>query len=654
LEKTAGLPEYSGFKSLVVHLPYQQTINITKESDMTHQHQFPVLLSDNNRCDHLGATPSFARSLLLAAILAGCAGLSHAAPSASAQGEGLVVAQNAEPIGKQTFAGWAKGLLLIAPRAGLAAGEFENALKPHNGKSRIHLKNINTHIVDLPEGADEVEIMRELKNDSRLKYVELDMAVTPDAVVSDPYYGNSWALPKIQAPTAWDSANGSGVTIAILDTGVDSTHPDLASNMVPGWNIYDNNADTNDVHGHGTMVAGTAAMAANNSNGSSGVAWGAKIMPVRIASPDGSVAYYSTVAEGINWAADHGAKVANISYSGILASSTILSAADYMRSKGGVVVVSASNTSGLLSYAASDSVMVVAATDSNDQRASWSSYGSYVDISAPGVSIYTTLRGGGYGNASGTSISSPIVAATAALIISVINNLSPTDIDQVLKSTALDLGDAGYDIYYGAGRVDAAKAVAAAQSIIKSAISLDTQAPDILITSPVGSTVSGSVPVDVKYSDNIGVTRVELYVNGQKFATDDIAPFAFAWNTSLLSNGAYTLVAYAYDAAGNAGVSPTVSVTIGSDTVAPVISSFNLVDNMTVSNKQAVTVTATDNQSVAKIVLNIDGKQVAVSYGNSLNYNWNTRNIAKGAHIATVQTYDTANNATSKTVTVYK
>ena len=119
------------------------------------------------RCDHLGATPSFARSLLLAAILAGCAGLSHAAPSASAQGEGLVVAQNAEPIGKQTFAGWAKGLLLIAPRAGLAAGEFENALKPHNGKSRIHLKNINTHIVDLPEGADEVEIMRELKNDSR-------------------------------------------------------------------------------------------------------------------------------------------------------------------------------------------------------------------------------------------------------------------------------------------------------------------------------------------------------------------------------------------------------------------------------------------------------------------------------------------------------
>ncbi len=619
---------------------------------MPRQHHFPVQLSDNNRCDHSGATPSFARSLLLAAILAGCAGLTQAAPSTSAQGAGLAVAQDAGPIGKQPFAGWAKGRLLIAPRAGLAAGEFDKALKPHNGKSRIHLKKINTHIVELPEGADEVAVMRELKKDPRLKFVELDMLLPPDATVSDPSYSSSWALPKIQAPVAWDSANGSGVIIAILDSGVDGTHPDLAPNIVPGWNMYDNNADTSDVQGHGTLVAGSAAMVANNGNGSAGVAWGAKIMPVRITGPDG-FGYFSTIAQGINWAADHGAKVANISY-GASDSSIVQSAAQYMRSKGGVVMVSAGNSGVLENFAANDSLLSVAATDSNDQRTSWSSYGSYVDISAPGLSIYTTLRGGGYGNVSGTSLSSPIVAATAALMISANNNLSPVDIDQILKSTALDLGDAGYDIYYGAGRVDAAKAVAAARSIIKTAISLDTQPPAILITSPVGSKVSGSVPVDVKYSDNIGVTRVELYVNGQKFATDDIAPFAFAWDTSTLMDGAYTLVAYAYDAAGNEGVSPTVSVTIGSDTVAPVISSFNLVDGMTVSNKQSVNVTATDNQTVAKIILSIDGKLVATAYGSSLSYNWNTRNIAKGAHSATVQACDAANNTTSKTVTVYK
>jgi len=619
---------------------------------MPRQHQFPVQFSDNKHRDYSGATPSFARSLLLAAILAGCASLSHAAPSASAQGKGLVIAQDAVPANAhaQPFVGWAKGRLLIAPRAGLAPGEFDNVLKPHKGKSRVHIKKLNAHIVELPEGADEVEVMRMLKKDHRLKSVELDMLLSPDATVSDPSYSSSWALPKIQTPTAWDNANGSGVIIAILDSGVDGTHPDLASNMVPGWNMYDNNADTSDVQGHGTLVAGSAAMVANNGKGSAGVAWGAKIMPVRITGPDG-FGYFSTIAQGINWAADHGAKVANISY-GASGSSTVQSAAQYMRNKGGVVMVSAGNSGVLENVAANDSLLSVAATNSSDQRTSWSSYGSYVDISAPGLSIYTTLRGGGYGNVSGTSLSSPIVAATAALMISANNRLSPVEIDQILKGTAVDLGTAGYDIYYGAGRVDSAKAVAAAQSIIKT--SLDTLAPAILITSPVGSRVSGSVPVDVNYSDNVGVTSVELYVNGQKFATDDNAPFAFAWDTSTVMDGAYTLVAYAYDAAGNAGVSPTVSVTVGSDTVAPVISSFNLADGMTVSKKQTVQVSATDNQSVAKITLAIDGKEVAVAHGSSLRYNWNVRRIAKGAHIATVQVYDAANNTTSKTVTVYK
>lgn len=321
-----------------------------------------------------------------------------------------------------------------------------------------------------------------------------------------------------------------------------------------------------------------------------------------------------------------------------------------MRSKGGVVVVAAGNSGGLETISANDSMLSVSATDSSDLFASFSSYGDYIDLAAPGVNIFAPSMGGGYSNNWGTSFSSPIVAATAALMISANNNLSPADIDQILKSTAVDLGTTGYDNHYGAGRVNAANAVVAAQTTI----SLDTQSPAILITSPVGTKVSGVVPVDVNYSDNVGVTSVVLYVNGQKFATDNIAPFAFAWDTSVLKDGAYTLVAYAYDAAGNTGVSPTVSVTIGSDTVAPVISSFNLVDGMAVSNKQTVQVTATDNQSVAKIVLNIDGKQVAVAYGNSLSYSWNTRNIANGAHIATVQAYDAANNTISKTVTVYK
>ncbi|OJW44373.1 MAG: serine protease [Thiobacillus sp. 65-1059] len=584
---------------------------------------------------------------MLLALLAGYAGFGEAAPaSASAQGnKPPAVVEKAAP-----YVGWARGRLLVAPRAGLSAGQFEQALKSVNGRSKGYIRQLNTHVVELSTGADEAAAMRELRKNRKLKYVELDMAVAPAASVSDPAYGNSWALPKIQAPAAWDSANGSGVTIAILDTGIDSAHPDLAPNLVPGWNVYDNNSNTADVNGHGTWVAGVAAMAANNAKGSAGVAWGAKIMPVRIADAN-AYAYWSTVAQGIYWAADHGAKVVNVSYNGVSGSATVQSAAQYLRSKGGVVVVAAGNSGGLESIAASDALLSVAATDQNDARASFSSYGAYVDLAAPGVSVYTTTVGGGYSNASGTSFSSPVVAATAALMLSANGKLTPADVDRILKTTSLDLGAAGYDQYYGSGRVNAAAAVLNA----KQTVAADTQAPSVSIASPTGGRVSGVVPVDVNYSDNVGVTRADFYVNGQLAASDSLAPFAFAWDTAGKADGSYTLSVQAYDAAGNRGTSPSVAVTVGNDSIAPTIGSFSLTDGMTISpSKQTVSVSATDNQGVAKISLVIDGKEVALAYGGTLSYNWNTRKLAKGAHTVTVRVTDNAGNATSRTVTVYK
>jgi len=604
---------------------------------MPRQCQFPVQFSDNRRCYRASTAPGFVISLTLVAALAGYASLSHAAPAVANK-------VTASP----TFAGWAKGRLLIAPRAGLSALEFDKILKSINARSQAHLKKLNVHIVGLPVGVSEVAMMQALKANRKLKYVELDMAVNHAASVSDPSFSSSWALPKIQAATAWDSANGSGITIAILDTGVDGSHPDLAANMVPGWNTYDNNADTADVYGHGTSVSGTAAMVANNGAGSAGVAWGAKIMPVRVSSLDG-YGYYSTISQGLNWAADNGARVANISY-GVSGSATVQSAAEYFRSKGGVVAVSAGNSGVQEAIAANDMLLSISATDSNDARPSWSSYGSYVDLAAPGVSIYAPTRGGGYAYVSGTSFSSPITAGTIALMMSANNKLTPADVDRILKSTAADLGTAGYDEYYGEGRIDAARAVSAARNLIAA----DTQAPIISITSPTGGKVTGIVPVDVSYSDNVGVTRAELYVNGNKVATDDVGPFAFVWDTAAYSDGAYTLSARAYDAAGNMGSSSGVSVTIGNDTVAPVISSFNLVDGMNVSPKQIISATATDNQKVSKMSLSIDGQEVAIAYGSSISYNWNTRRLAKGPHMVTLRVWDSAGNVVSKTVTVYK
>jgi subtilisin family serine protease len=611
---------------------------------MSHQCPFPVQSTDN-RCGYrAGSAPGFTLSLALVAALGGYAGLSHAAPANKPANA------SSTPVTSDSIVGWAKGRLLVAPRAGLSDKELEKALKSQGAKSKGRFKQANIHIIELPPGADEVAAMRALRKDKRFKYVELDLAMAPAASVNDPNVANSWPLPKIQANTAWDTSNGSGVIIAILDSGLDANHPDLRANYIPGWNFYDNNSDTTDNRGHGTAVAGTAAMVANNSTGSAGVAYGARIMPIRISSPDG-IAYGSTMAQALYWAADNGAKVANISFSGVPGNSTVQSAAQYMRSKGGYVVASAGNSGVLENVAAEGSILAVSATDQNDARPSWSSYGPYVDVSAPGVSVYSTTVGGGFGNYSGTSFSSPIVAATAALALAANSRLTPADIDRILTSTATDLGTAGYDQYFGHGRVDAARAVAAARAYVAS----DTQAPTISITSPTGGKVASVVPVDVRYSDNVGATRAELFVNGSKVATDDVGPFAFAWDTSTYGDGTYTLVAKAYDAAGNVGSSPSVSVSIGNDSTAPTLSSFNLTAGMTISpTKQTVSVSATDNQSVAKISLLIDGKEVAVAYGGSLSYSWNTRKLAKGPHTVTVRITDNSGLVTSTTVTVYR
>lgn len=600
----------------------------------------------NSRCSYqAGVCPGFVLGFSVFALLLGFSGLGFAAPDRGSANKPAAAVKLSKP-----YIGWARGRLLISPRAGLPAVEFDQALRKQQGRSKRYIKQLNTHIIELPAGADEVSAMKALRKDRRFKHVELDMAVDQAAYVSDPSFGSSWALSKIQAPIAWDIANGAGVMIAVLDTGVDSAHPDLAPNLVPGWNVYDNNADTSDVNGHGTAVAGAAAMAANNGSGSAGVAWGARIMPVRIAGPDG-YAYWSTVAQGIYWAADRGAKVVNVSYNGVSASATVQAAAQYLRSKGGVVVVAAGNSGGEELVDPSDALLTVSATDSSDLRAGFSSYGGYVDLAAPGVGIYSPVSGGGYGNWSGTSFSSPIVAGTAALMLSANNRITPADIDRILKETAVDLGQSGNDIYFGAGRVNAAAAVSAARNTIVT----DTQAPVASILSPAGGRVSGLVMVDVNATDNVGVSRVDFFVNGQLVASEALAPFSFAWDTSGKIDGSYSLSVTAYDAAGNRGNSPTVSVMVGNDTSYPTISSTNLTDDMKLSGRrQAISISASDNQSVSKISLSLDGKEIAISYGTTLNHTLNTRGIASGSHVMTVRITDNSGNVTSRSYTVLK
>lgn len=556
---------------------------------------------------------------------------------------------------------YARGRVIIEARPGLSDTALDNILKEHGGKRR-KLGQSRMYVVDLPGNASETAVAAALSHRPELKFAELDRVVQATATANDPYLGSEWHLTQVGATSAWDTTQGAGVTIAILDSGINVNHPDLVSRLVPGYNFYNNNTDLTDVCGHGTAVAGVAAASTNNATGVAGVAGAARLMPIRVAFSDsttgGCTAYYSTIASGLTYAADNGARVANISYGGVAGSSTIMSAAKYMKSKGGLVFVSAGNSNIDENISTDGSMIAVSATTTNDAKASFSSWGNFVTLSAPGTGIISTDRNGGYSTWQGTSFSSPLSAGVAALVMAARPDLSGEQVQSILYSTAVDLGAAGLDPVFGYGRVNAAAAVRAAASFV---VPADTTAPTASLAAPLaGSTVSGAVPVTVNASDNVGVARVDLVVNGTVVATDTTAPFSFSWDSTGVANGKVSVSAVAYDAAGNAGSASAVSVNVSNvttsvakDTTAPVVTITNPTGG-TVNGNVSVSVNATDNAGAAgiKLTLAIDGATKAQGTGGSLGYNWNTRKIAAGTHTITVTARDAAGNTSTSSVNV--
>ena len=550
---------------------------------------------------------------------------------------------------------WVKGHILVQPRAGLSDAEFDKALATQGGKAVGRLGNLNIYVVSLPPTASEEAVANALAHHPNIKFAEVDRLVAPALVPNDAYYSSEWDLPKIGAPTAWNTSIGAGVTVAILDSGVDATHPDLQGQLVPGWNFYDNNSNTADVYGHGTKVAGVVAAIGNNGVGVTGVAWGARVMPIRVTDTSG-IGTLSAFANGLTYAADHGARVANLSFP-VQSSSSTQTAAQYFMNKGGVVFNSAGNYATLDSTPPSSALVSVSGTDSTDTLASWSSYGPYVDVSAPGVSIWTTTLGGGYAAVSGTSFSSPLAAGVTALMMSVNPSLAPSQIVSLLESTAVDLGTAGYDYYYGYGRVDAGAAVVAAAQ----ANTTDLQPPSVAITAPTGGTVSGIVPINVTASDNVGVSRVDLLVSGTLLASDISAPYAFSWDSTALAGSSASLVARAYDAAGNSASSAAMTVTVASaagpapaDTTPPTVAITSPGNSSTVSGMVTISAKASDNVAVASLSLYLDGKVVSTGNGTSLSYKWNTRKAASGTHTISAIAKDSSGNQSSTAIQVKK
>ncbi len=550
---------------------------------------------------------------------------------------------------KATFA---RGHILVARKSTSDPAAFEKALVKNGSRSLGKIGSTRVHVVDVAPGDEEAAVGK-LKSDPDVEFAEVDRLIPAAGAVNDPGYSAEWHLSMIGAPTAWNYATGAGITIAILDTGVDGTHPDLVAQMTPGWNFYDNNSNTADVNGHGTAVAGAAAAATNNGIGVASVAGGAKIMPVRIADAN-AYAYWSTVAQGLTWAADNGARVANISYVGASGSSTIQSAASYFRSKGGVVFVAAGNTGAIDNTAPTSLITVVSATQETDTLASFSTYGPFVDISAPGNNIYTTARGGGYQYWWGTSLATPVVAGTAALMLSKRPDLTPAQVDSTLAATATDLGTPGYDIYYGAGRVNAA---AALQQIANAPPPppADTTSPSVSIASPLGGNVAGVVTVTVSAADNVGVTRVELRVNGVAVVSDTAAPYQMAWNSATVANGGVALTAAAYDAAGNFAVSAPVAVNVANvavpppDTTPPSVAIASPTGG-TVSGNVAVNVNASDNIGVTRVDLLANNIVVGTTNVGPYQFAWNSMAYANGTATLKAVAYDAAGNSAGSAI----
>lgn len=285
--------------------------------------------------------------------------------------------------------------------------------------------------------------------------------VTPNDMLFSTY---QWNLPAIETELGWKLTKGTKeVVVAVVDTGVQLNHPDLKGKLLTGHNAITNGSTPEDDVGHGTHVSGIIGALVNNGEGVAGISWYNKILPVKALDNSGAGTTYS-VAEGIIWAADHGAKVINLSLGNYADSQFLHDAIKYAHDRD-IVIVSAAgndNTERPGFPAAYPEVIAVAATNASGEKASFSNYGDYIDVAAPGESIASTYPNSQYAALSGTSMASPHVAALAGLIRSLNPNLTNTEVKSLMIKNASDLGTPGHDKYFGWGQVDIYKTLQAA------------------------------------------------------------------------------------------------------------------------------------------------------------------------------------------------
>ncbi|MDP3762798.1 MAG: S8 family serine peptidase [bacterium] len=384
----------------------------------------------------------------------------------------------------------AEGQVLVKFKPTLIPQVREAIIGSHGGKVIEKIDALGVLTLSVPAGTED-KVVAALSKNPHVEYAEPNYLAFAVLTPNDPYFApNQWGLENtaqvikeqigladadIDAPAAWDvttgvTIGGIKIKVAILDSGIDQNHEDISSKIVAQRN-FTTSSTTDDIYGHGTHVGGTVAAITNNGVGVAGGCPDCVLMNGKVLGDNGSGAY-SWVAGGIIWAADNGAKVINLSLGGNSPSKTLESAVNYAWSKGAVVVAAAGNCGcqSKIYPAAYKNVIAVAATNNQDKKASFSSYGAkWVDVAAPGENIFSTFpnhpfviqtthgRSQNYDFASGTSMATPMTSAAAALIWSTPYGTSAQAVRSRLETTAEKIGGTG--TYWSAGRINAGFAV---------------------------------------------------------------------------------------------------------------------------------------------------------------------------------------------------
>jgi len=427
-------------------------------------------------------------------------------------------------------------------------GPAEQALvRSHGGEIKYSYTLVPGIAASVPEAAIEG-----LRRNPNVTVVEPDIEV--QAV--DAELDSAWGVKRIGAGVVHPTNTGAGVKVAVIDSGMDYNHLDLNGNYAGGYDFVHSDSDPMDDNGHGTHVAGTIG-AEDDGVGVVGVAPSADLYALKVLGANGSGSYSAVIA-ALQWAVNNGMKVTNNSYGSSGDPGTLTHQAFDNAAAAGIINVCAAGNSGnvagtgdsVIYPAKYTSCIAVAATDTSNTRASFSSTGPDVELAAPGVGITSTVPGGGYESWSGTSTACPHVTGTVALVIAA----GVGGVRTRLQQTADDLGALGRDSLYGYGLVDADEAVAGGAPV-------DSPPIVALIAPPNGATVSGTVDIVAYPDDDNGITQVEFFRDGVSIGVDTASPYSLSWNSTSVSDGSHALAATATDTVGQTATDQ-ISVTV--------------------------------------------------------------------------------------------